>query len=1238
LALKPVFTAPKVAAQPVQSPGGLKPVFTGSVGPTTGLKSVFTQAAAPEPPKTVGGFLGNVLGDVREIVGGISSLVGMGIHDIGEGVKNLIPGEQSGEEAGYQYAALGRAINPFQPGGGAIAQDYVRRYGSWHGFFQSLYDDPLSFVGDALIVGAAGAKAAQLGGKLGILSEEAVAAVRGSGVGEYASLTKGAIPTEVSLSANPVRRIAQVAKWRLSSTSAEEAAKWLEVTAHDTPARMRGSDAIQLASNKGLRVLRPGISKALEGRYTSKALSLAGLRSSDWTQAARNDVKKIVDSSVDDPEMFLERLQGTGADLDAPTMSSPTTFKTPYDVDVIPDPTSPLPPQNATRILSRTFKMKSEVDQFGTTHIEIGNMDEAPSVLEQAAQKLGAKIEGVKNSFGDITDPYSEYRGALRLSDGTIMHVSIGTPELRAGQRAADIFLKKATELANERATLEGISVEGIIGSKEAQRLLELNQDLKAIDPIIRQQFIAPNRMYNSVVEGVAYDGNTLAADRIRPIVARYATGPEMDLRGLRPHEIMNRAFGPQRIYRYDMAMMRIKDDLTTALAAGQPEQMWPILENFFGANHPEVIRALGSPLRKDPIKAVDQLIARLRNGTWDEIAIQGDHPTFTWDKMLADTVKAEGQIPQYYPHIRTGGIPYDAWITKGAQIKLGGGDIARTRRWMGHLYESGNFERDPMKAYSTLFRQVAAHKEFTGLSQDLIDTFGRKVSQEEILNWIGNKDSGERLVSRSGIKRVLDERAQIISDTQMGLMSGKSMDQATIDAIRALDERIVNKDFPLSMMDDVYAIPKHVADQLDMQAKRYFGGSISLTYDKAMGMWKTAVLSLSPRWVMNNFFGNMYYIGVENPAAIRQFLAQLMPSRRAYAKNILGEAFNADLERTFMHAETLPRIEAGTGSAVSKVGAAVSRSVPGKITRATSHFIRNLNVYIEDAARRGVAIAEIDKASLSGFTRYFHGTYKALESISREGTPSGAKLTSILTQIDRTLGDYLTMSPIEKNIIRPYIFPFYGFYRHTARFLARMPFDHPIKSQLLTTINQVDKDLEGSVPDWLHGNAALWQSGPETFFLRMTQTNPLQQVAGMGPKEPLFLGTMNPLIRMAIESQTGVSTYTGEAFMPPPGQIVETASGEQYQILRDSDGNFAGVKAISGNWLPPLEDRILSMVPQFALLPGVDIFGRSIGKKLIGMAGVSYSSFDLEKFRQQQIRDQVEALSRGASSYARNP
>jgi hypothetical protein len=1169
------------------------------------------------------------------MVGGISSLVGMGVHDITAGIEELIPGEQQAEKEGYQYAKLARAVNPFQEGGGAILQDYARRYGSVGGFLQSLYEDPLSFVGDALILGGAVAKGAQIGGKLGMLSEEAVAAVRGSGVGEYASLTKGAVPAEVALSANPVRRIAQVAKWRLASTSADEAAKWLETAAHDAPAFARGSEAIALAGAKKLRVLRPGMSKMLEGRYTAKALSLAGMKSNDWTLTARTAVKRAVDASVDDPEMFLERLHGTGADLDAPTMSSPTTFKTRYDVDVLPSPTSQLPSQNVTRVLSRVFKQQSEVDQFGITHIEIGNMDEATSTLESMAQKLGARIEGAKNSFGDINDPYSEYRAALRLRDGNIIHVSISTPELRAGQRAADIFLKKATELANERGTLEALTVKG---AKEAQRILELNQDMKAIDPLIRQQFIAPNRMYNSVVEGIAYDGNTLAADRIRPIVARYATGPEMDLRGLRPHEIMNRAFGPQRIYRYDMAMLKIKNDVTSALAAGQPEQMWPILENFFGTNHPEVIKALGSPLSKNPAKAVDQLIARLRNGTWDEIAIQGEHPTFTWDKMLADTVKAEGQIPQYYPHIRTGGIPYDTWVTKGAQIKLGGGDIARTKRWMGHLYESGNFERDPMRAYSTLFRQVANHKEFADLTQNLVDTFGRRVSREDLLNWIGNKDSGERLISRSGVKRILGERAEIISDTQMGLMSGKSMDQATLDAIRALDERLVNKDFPLSMMDDVYAIPKHVADQIDAQAKRYFGGTISLTYDKGMSMWKTAVLSLSPRWVMNNFFGNMYYIGVENPAAIRHFLAQLMPSRRAYARNILGEAFDEATQRTFMHGEPLARIEAGTGSAVSKVGEAVGKSVPGKITRATSHFIRNLNVYIEDAARRGVAIAEIDKAAMSGFTRYFHSTYRALESVSREGIPQGMKLDKILAQIDRTLGDYLTMSPIEKNIIRPYIFPFYGFYRHTARFLARMPFDHPIKAQLLTTINQVDKDLEGSVPDWLHGNAALWQSGPETFFLRMTQTNPLQQVAGVGPEEPLALGTMNPLIRMAIESQTGVSTYTGEAFMPPPGQIVETASGEQYQILRDGNGNFAGVKAISGHWLPPLQDRILGMVPQFALLPGVDIFGRSLGKKLVSMAGISYTSFDLQKFRQQQIRDQVEALSRGASSYARYP
>lgn len=149
--------------------------------PVPSVFSTPTTRYTPEEQKSVLGFFGNLIGDVGELVTGVGSLIGMGVHDIKEGVERginaLVPGDliaQPPEEPGQGFYAddlLRSVFGIGQPS--VIAEDYKRRYGG-RGLdvvAEELYENPLSYIADVLTVLTAGgygaARGAQVAGKIG---------------------------------------------------------------------------------------------------------------------------------------------------------------------------------------------------------------------------------------------------------------------------------------------------------------------------------------------------------------------------------------------------------------------------------------------------------------------------------------------------------------------------------------------------------------------------------------------------------------------------------------------------------------------------------------------------------------------------------------------------------------------------------------------------------------------------------------------------------------------------------------------------------------------------------------------------------------------------------------------------------------------------------------------------------------------------------------------------------------
>lgn len=620
------------------------------------------------------------------------------------------------------------------------------------------------------------------------------------------------------------------------------------------------------------------------------------------------------------------------------------------------------------------------------------------------------------------------------------------------------------------------------------------------------------------------------------------------------------------------------------------------------------------------------RLTQRLREATHKSMVENGEMPGLQWTDLAREQETGGLPFPQYFPHVKVSKVTGDVAILNQnrSQMKtvLESPD-ARMKKWGGWLYEKGTFERDPIKAYEAMFRQVQRHQEFRDAMQTLIDKYGRQVSPDELANWDLDV-RGEVLVSRTGLDDMVDARSKLITLTHEGVMDGRTLEDATVQALDAVLENAMANGAAGVALDDIWALPKYVAQQMKTAAKLQLPGTFNFYYDSAMGAWKSAALSLSPRWVINNTLGNSIYMGMSRPGAIRHFVAQLMPGARARFKAAMGEDMLNAIERDFMHGEDLltstqrlarraERGEVGWGARVAESPLQQNAVVGG--VRSFSHNMRQLNKYIEGAARRGVAIDDIRRANMTRFGERFLGSKQILTDASARGISDMAEYDRIIKSVNGVLGDYLTMSPVESQIIRRFVMPFYAFYRHTAKFLARMPFEHPLKVSVLQQIAEVDAQLNPYMPDYMLGTANI---GGLNF--QFGGANPLEAVTQTYAPQ-----VTNPVLGLAVQRMTGTNPFGREWTNEPPGGSVTLFGGERYVIHRNAAGQVTGVQP-AGDWAPPLYESILGIVPQAAMI--FDPFDRSVAKRIAGpLTGLSFPNYDPATAQYYAVKDQLAAL-----------
>lgn len=562
---------------------------------------------------------------------------------------------------------------------------------------------------------------------------------------------------------------------------------------------------------------------------------------------------------------------------------------------------------------------------------------------------------------------------------------------------------------------------------------------------------------------------------------------------------------------------------------------------------------------------------------------------------------------PSYYPHIAPP-APGSKVMALGSRLSSIHGRDTWLHEWDGELMKRGIYEQDFFEAYAHKAVQLIRHQEIYDLYMKA-KKFARPVSERELDLFDKNWMVGERLWNPDLVDaafRLSKQARQNIFDL---VAQGLSFDEATKKMLERLtpDMAVASA---RATAGELYAIPTHIADEIERVARLNMGWKVRVFWDSPMQVWRSSVLALSPRWIINNLFGNAYFQMVKDPAALWESIKMFNDEYRRIWSHMSGGAFPSGVDRGLFF-EQGNILEAGkygyaegAAPAITDLMRKTMETGPAKRLSRMAEGMRDLQGIVEDNFRRGTFAASTKKLVKQNIMRNGNEwirSARAMEHLMEYGITKEVA-TQALERVNATLGNYTNLNHLERQIIRRFVMPFYAFYRHSVKFLASMPIENAYKVSIFRNMEKIDQEMYGDdMPEWFDGSVLVGKlSGKDPLWLRTRNWNPLE---GLSPSPTGLVGSTNPILRMLFEQQTGISSFSGEKFTSP--DTFETPTGHVYRYVTNDMGVVVGVELLGDNERvkPAWIETFLSMFPQYTL------FQRGILDPLQGESGAQYST-----------------------------
>ena len=571
----------------------------------------------------------------------------------------------------------------------------------------------------------------------------------------------------------------------------------------------------------------------------------------------------------------------------------------------------------------------------------------------------------------------------------------------------------------------------------------------------------------------------------------------------------------------------------------------------------------------------VEKKAKRLADGSFDITefsweALAGENPLY-W-KTIASEFEANGwAAPIYYPHYDARRLSRGEFMLKRGRFmeaQAGKRPFKHNEYWN---YVNGTVLSDPVEAYARRIAHVRRIVEAQKLSENVAKIFGRKVTKMDEIA------SSEVAFNPKMHKEVWRTRLEM--DEAMSSMKelGMTDERAMAEGLRKVAEKRADDAIEgVKGMEEVWAIPKVVADQLDSYAKYQFGDMGRIWWDGPMNVWRSAVLAFSPRWIFNNLIGNIAFLKMQGgrlsdvlrdlkSPSYRQAVDNFVESLPESVREQVRDQINSGL---FSETEMYRSKIAGAQDKVG--GRFASRYTESKIGRATGNareWSQRLNSHIETHFRRASFVRGVEReAARAGIIKSgqrFYTSHKILEDIAAGGMTEQSALRAV-DEMNYFFNDYRRLSSFERNIIRRFIAPFYSFYRHTAKLTLSYPFQFPERAFVLRMLGEVARELDADVglrPEWLEGAIPFGEGAEEgdTRFMNTRGANPLEGFVGTVANPATLTGLMSPQIKGLMEAVTGKDMLTGRPFTDP-SVSGSFGSDEKFRVVFDDNGNPVGV------------------------------------------------------------------------------
>ena len=513
---------------------------------------------------------------------------------------------------------------------------------------------------------------------------------------------------------------------------------------------------------------------------------------------------------------------------------------------------------------------------------------------------------------------------------------------------------------------------------------------------------------------------------------------------------------------------------------------------------------------------------------------------------MTADAFKKAADNPTYYHHIVE---KYGKFFeTRPRPI------VAHTPNFVKKMKGAENYSRDVILSMATYKHEIESTFIMHDLIRKVYSTLGK--SSEEVM--LKGLNKGRNKYVKSNPEKFLklfreDKRKLLLEgiDEVASRVEADDVIKAKMKGILADDPKFgnmwdQNPRLGVTIAEEVW-IPQYASDQLGRfievasKSERWARKMI----DQPIAWWKFGILALSPRWYVNNLVSGIIFTVMSggNPFQYRKI------SR--YAKSGM---VNLDMiHQGFMKTEAQAM---GMGAK----GFVKQTRYEGVKAAAAKWPGWGINDKMENFFRENIFFTSLERLSKENLNKIFQNNLQVATTDMAKLTKGDydGMLTKIMSAdkglqnealdtLKKWLPTYRVLSNPEQTILKR-IFPFWNWYRHMFVLTGRLANENPRALVMWVKLWNAMKPLDNAedLPEYIQNRftspftATDEKTGKKVpLFISLRGQNPFFEIQEWGknilrgnivPLDQAFQ-SMNPLIKVAIESKFRLNTFTGREF-----------------------------------------------------------------------------------------------------------